>query len=202
MGQSKKVADLDDVTDALLMASRVFVALAASSVADLLSDLTLPQYRVLVVLATRGPQNLGSLAASLDVNPSTASRLCERLVRRRMIRRQTSRSDRREIRLSITDTGRQLYESVMARRREKLAVLVEGLDDEARTHLVAGLRSFAAAYSAEGKVREQAWSLGWSSGNPAAADVDGGENEGGPGDAGGPGPDGPGGAAEPTTPSA
>lgn len=169
MGQSKEVANLDDVTDALLMASRVFVALAASSVADLLSDLTLPQYRVLVVLATRGPQNLGSLAASLDVNPSTASRLCERLVRRKMIRRQTSRSDRREIRLSITDNGRQLYENVMAVRREKLAALVEGLDDDARTHLVAGLRSFAAAYSAEGKIREQAWSLGWSASDAAEA---------------------------------
>lgn len=149
------------MTDALLTASRVFVAIAAQSVADLLADLTLPQYRVLVVLATKGPQNLGSLATTLEVNPSTASRLCERLVRRRLIRRQTSRTDRREIRLSITGEGRTLYDDVMDRRRTKLRALVKDLDSDTRVNLVAGLRSFAAAYSGEQSSRGQAWTMGW-----------------------------------------
>lgn len=165
------------------MASRVFVGLAAQSVADLLADLTLPQYRVLVVLATRGPQNLGSLAATLEVNPSTASRLCERLVRRHLIRRQTSRTDRREIRLSLAPTGQQLYEDVMSRRREKLASLVAVLDEDTRSHLVAGLRSFGAAYADESKPREQAWSLGWSltpAGSAGHQDAGGDAGEGDP----------------------
>lgn len=143
------------------MASRVFVALAAQSVSDHLAGLTLPQYRVLVVLAARGPQNLGSLAAVLEVNPSTASRLCERLVRRGLIRRQTSRTDRREIRLSITDGGQALYEQVMARRSENLAQLVDSLDEGDRANLVSGLRAFNAACASHGAVREQPWSLGW-----------------------------------------
>jgi DNA-binding MarR family transcriptional regulator len=155
--------EVEAVTESLLLASRVFVALAAQSVADLLSDLTLPQYRVLVVLSTTGPQNLGSLAHSLDVNPSTASRLCERLVRRRLIRRQTSRSDRREVRLSITDSGRELFEQVIERRRKKVADLVQTLDPDTREHLVVGLRALAEAY---GEAPEQPWSLGWSVPHP------------------------------------
>ena len=48
----------DELVDALLSASRVMVGLAARSVADLDSEVTLPQYRALVVLASRGPQRV------------------------------------------------------------------------------------------------------------------------------------------------
>lgn len=155
-------ADVDEVTDALLVASRIFVALAAQSVADPLADLTLPQFRVLVVLATRGPQNLGSLAAALEVNPSTASRLCERLVRRRLIRRQTSTADRREIRLTISPGGRDAYEHVMARRRERLATLVARLDEASRVHLLVALPALTAAFAAEADSQAPRSSLEWS----------------------------------------
>lgn len=151
----------DDLTEALLSASRVFVALAAQSVAEPVADLTLPQFRVLVVLATRGPQNLGSLAAALEVNPSTASRLCERLVRRRLIKRQTSSTDRREIRLTIAPNGLEAYELVTARRRERLGALVDRLPPDARTHLLAGLPALSDAFAAEFDSRSSAASLIW-----------------------------------------
>jgi hypothetical protein len=48
----------DELVEALLSASRVMVGLAARSLADLDSDVTLPQYRALVVLASRGPQRV------------------------------------------------------------------------------------------------------------------------------------------------
>jgi DNA-binding MarR family transcriptional regulator len=93
----------ENLIDEMMAASRVFVAIVARSLAELAPDLTLPQYRVLVVLATEGSQNMNGLAAALGVTPSTASRLCERLVQRKMVSRRTSRTDRREVRLSITD---------------------------------------------------------------------------------------------------
>lgn len=150
--------DLDAVTEAVLAASRAFVGVAAQSVADLLADITLPQYRVLVVLSTTGPQTLGALAQALDVSPSTASRLCDRLVRKKLIRRQTSRTDRREVRLSASETGMTLYQEVLARRREKIAAIVKGVPKKHRAHLVEGLRAFTAA---AGEAPEQPWSLGW-----------------------------------------
>jgi DNA-binding MarR family transcriptional regulator len=150
--------DLDVVTDAVLTASRAFVAIAAQSVAGCLPELTLPQYRVLAVLATRGPQNLGSLADTLEVNPSTASRLCDRLVRKRLITRETGRDDRREVLLSPTPDGMDLYRQVIDRRRAKLAHIVEQLAPETRSQLVAGLRAISKAV---GEAPDQPWSLGW-----------------------------------------
>ena len=76
----------DELIDALLSASRVMVALAARSLADLDADVTLPQYRALVVLASRGPQRVVDISTELGVNPSTGTRMCDRLVRKGLMR--------------------------------------------------------------------------------------------------------------------
>jgi DNA-binding MarR family transcriptional regulator len=152
--------DLNVVTDAVLAASRAFVAIAARSVTDLLADITLPQYRVLVVLATSGPRSLRVLAEALDASPSTTSRLCERLARKKLIRRQASRSDRREVRLSATDNGLTLYQEVIARRRETIAGIVRAVPAAKRSHMVDGLTAFT---DAAGAAPEQPWSVGWTS---------------------------------------
>ena len=57
--------DTEDVVDALLIASRALVAVAAKSVAAVDDEVTLPEYRALVVLATLGSQNLGGLSGHL-----------------------------------------------------------------------------------------------------------------------------------------
>ena len=64
--------------DALLAASRALVAISARSIAGT-DDVTLPQFRMLVVLS-QSPTNLSGLARSLDVAPSTAMRMVDRLV--------------------------------------------------------------------------------------------------------------------------
>ena len=68
------------MTDALLTASRLLVAISAQSIANVDETLTIPQFRTMVILSTRGPVNLATLAGLLDVNPSTTGRMAERLV--------------------------------------------------------------------------------------------------------------------------
>ena len=46
------------MVDAVLTASRVLVAIAARSLADAGEEVTLTQYRSLVILASRGPQSI------------------------------------------------------------------------------------------------------------------------------------------------
>src|ERR1700758_5540342 len=77
----------DELVDTVLAASRALVAVAARSLAAAGDEVTLPQYRALVVLAARGPQGTAELAAALAVNPSTVTRMCDRLVRRGLVRR-------------------------------------------------------------------------------------------------------------------
>ena len=74
--------DQEAVVDAVLSASRVLVAIAARSLADAGEEVTLTQYRSLVVLASRGPQSMAALAEAVAVTPATASRMCDRLVKK------------------------------------------------------------------------------------------------------------------------
>ena len=50
--------------------------------ADIAEEVTLTQYRTLVVLASRGPQGLAGLADAVGVTPATATRMCDRLVKK------------------------------------------------------------------------------------------------------------------------
>jgi hypothetical protein len=52
----------DDVVDAVVTASRAMIAVAVRSLSGLAEDITIAQYRTLVVLASRGPQKLADLA--------------------------------------------------------------------------------------------------------------------------------------------
>ena len=110
------VAD-EAAVDAVLTASRTLIAVATSSLGAAAEDTTIAQYRALVVLASRGPQRMTDLAGALDVTPSTAGRMCDRLLRKGLIRRHRARADRRAVQVSISPAGRQVVDQATARRR-------------------------------------------------------------------------------------
>jgi DNA-binding MarR family transcriptional regulator len=151
-------ADSEDVVDAVLSASRVLVAIAARSLADAGEEVTLTQYRALVVLASRGAQGVAALAEAVAVTPPTASRLCDRLVRKGLVRRRPDRHDRRQVRVGLTEAGRRLIDTVTARRRDEIAALLAAVSPEERQSVAAALRRLAAS---AGEVPEQEWSSGW-----------------------------------------
>jgi DNA-binding MarR family transcriptional regulator len=150
------------LVDALLSASRVMVGLAARSVADLGFDVTLPQYRALVVLASRGPQRIVDISAELGVTSSTGTRMCERLVRKGLIQRERSDVDRREVRLTLTDDGEYLVQEVTRRRRRELSRIVDTVPEVSYEPLTAALRSLA---DTAGELPDSEWWLGWHEGD-------------------------------------
>ena len=97
--------DCEAVVDAVLSASRVLVAVAARSLGDVAEEVTLTQYRTLVVLASRGPQSLAELAEAVDVTPPTATRMCDRLIKKGLVVRRHERGDRRLVRLTLAKRG-------------------------------------------------------------------------------------------------
>src|SRR6187551_1412860 len=112
-------AKLKDDVDATLTASRALVGVVARSLAGVLEQITLPQFRVLVVLCADGPLRSGVLAERLSIHQSTFTRTADRLVAQGWIRREVSAESRREVIVDLTDSGRQLVLDVMqARRRE------------------------------------------------------------------------------------
>jgi DNA-binding MarR family transcriptional regulator len=157
----------EDLVDALLAASRVMVSLAARSVADIDADVTLPQYRAMVVLASRGPQRVVDISAELGVNSSTGTRMCERLVRKDLVRRERSDTDRREVRLTLTPAGEYLVQEVTRRRREELTRIVDTVPELWQEPVSTALRSLALT---AGELPDSEWWLGWHNGDTPNGD--------------------------------
>ncbi len=150
--------DRDELIDAVLGASRALVAVAARSLGGLGEDVTLPQYRALVELAARGPQRPADLASAMGVDPSTATRMCDRLVRKQLVQRRRISADRRGVRVSLTLAGCALVGEVTHRRRVEIAQILGRMPHAERASALTALRVFA---DAAGEVPEQDWSLGW-----------------------------------------
>ena len=148
----------DAVLEAVLAASRALVAIAARSLADAGEEVTLTQYRSLVVLASRGPQGLGALAELLAVTPPTVSRMCDRLVRKQLILRRADPRDRRQIRVALSARGHRLVEEVTHRRRKEIAQLLVSMSPAEQASVATSLQRLA---DAAGEVRDQDWSSGW-----------------------------------------
>ena len=143
--------------DAVLTASRAMVAVATMSLGTAAEDTTIAQYRALVVLASRGPQRLVDLAAALGVMPSTAGRMCDRLVRKGLIRRHRARADRRAVQVSITSVGRDVVDQATSRRRALIARILSRLPGDRQASVADALRAFA---EAAGEVPDSRWPSG------------------------------------------
>lgn len=152
----------EELTESILLASRAMVAVAVRSLAATDEDVTLPQYRTLVVLAYGGPKRLADLATNLQVSPSTATRMCDRLVRKELITRQRDVIDRREVNLHVTDKGGQLIHAVMERRRQEVRRMLRSIPTEARSQLSASLELLVKAVGDEPP--DMHWSPGWHDG--------------------------------------
>jgi DNA-binding MarR family transcriptional regulator len=150
--------DNDAIVDAVLTASRVLVAVAARSLGALAEEVTLTQYRTLVVLASRGPKSLAELADAVAVTPPTATRMCDRLIKKGLVVRRNDRGDRRLVHLTLAKRGRDLVDEVTQRRRAEIVELVRAVPEDQRAAMVDSLQRLSAA---AGEVPEQDWSAGW-----------------------------------------
>ncbi|WP_409426290.1 MarR family transcriptional regulator [Mycobacterium sp. SMC-11] len=136
---------VDAITDALLTASRLLVAISAHSIAQVDETITIPQFRTLVILSNRGAMNLATLASLLGVQPSTTGRMVDRLVGAGLIDRLPHPTSRRELVADLTARGRDVVHQVTALRRAAIADIVATLPAKERHGLVSALTAFTAA---------------------------------------------------------
>lgn len=140
-----------------MAASQVLVAMAARSLAETTdTDVTLPQFRALVVLAVRGARRPSDLGTELGVDPSTATRMCDRLVRKDLIAREHSTVDRRAVQVDLTESGRALVATVMARRRREMEGLVAAVPVEYHPAVITALQALV---DAAGAAPDRDWAL-------------------------------------------
>ena len=98
-----------------------------------------PKLSVLSFLGTSGPASLASLAAAEQVQAPTMSRLVEGLVEEGLVTRETHATDRRKVRIAITEAGRALLSDGEVERVAALASRLRRLADSERRALARGV---------------------------------------------------------------
>lgn len=135
----------DEDVEATMAASLALLGTVVRSLGRALEQVTLPQYRALVVLAEHGPLRSGDLANHLGVHQSTMTRTADRLVAGGWVTREPSPSSRREVLVALTDQGRALVTEALAQRRREVAEVLSRTDDRGRRAIRTGFEAFAAA---------------------------------------------------------
>ena len=153
-------SDFDAALDALVLASRAVVGIAARSLPEW-ADVSLVQFRALVLLERDGALNAGALAEQLHVSPSTVTGLCDRLEARGLVVRALGSESRREVVVQLSPVGKALVDTAIAARRLEMARILERIPPDELRGMTTALTAIAAA---AGESPEQAWSAGWRSG--------------------------------------
>ncbi|WP_288467550.1 MarR family transcriptional regulator [uncultured Curtobacterium sp.] len=130
---------MDDSDDGgvALEASVIGLGLVLRSLAPALEHVTLQQYRVLVLVVTRGRQRSGDLAAELGLLPSGVTRIVDRLVRDGLVERTASDRSGREVLVRGTDRAVALVHEVLDARRVAIGDLLQRMTGRERDAVLA-----------------------------------------------------------------
>jgi DNA-binding MarR family transcriptional regulator len=131
--------------DATLAASRALLGVVARSLGGALEVVTLPQFRVLVILSTAGPLRMGAVAERMGAIPSTFSRFIDRMVSGGWVERSSSPDNRREVLIELTASGRKLVDEVTERRRAGISSILSAMTADQQSAVGNAFQAFADA---------------------------------------------------------
>lgn len=134
-----------ETVEAVVRAARVFAAVTAESIAQAGEGVTLPQLRVLVLVAQEGTWSNAAVARALDIHISSASRLCDRLVQAGLLGRQHDPENRRRVELTLTPVGSRLVTAVTEHRRLAFTRILALMPAEQSQSLTSAMATFADA---------------------------------------------------------
>jgi len=125
-----------DLVHDFLAGARVF----AKSVRDVIEGavlqevagpkVTMPQLKLLYLVAQTDSVTIGDAAEFLGVTSPAVSKTVEKLVRRRLLRRNDIQGDRRSSQLSLTEASKRLLETYEAARNQKAAEIFANYSPE------------------------------------------------------------------------
>lgn len=130
---------------ALQAATRVLAGVALRSLDVLDGVITLPQYRMLSVLAGLGRARSARVARALSLDASTVTRLADRLVAAGHVARGSDPAHRSVVTLELTPSGRHLVSAVSGWRQHELSRIVAALPPATRAGLTSVLGELVTA---------------------------------------------------------
>ena len=118
------------------------IALADASA----SDLTLSQWRALVVIGRAGNLRVGDVAVRIGTSLPSTSRLIGRLERRGYVHTERDERDKRATLVTLTARGMGVRSAVIARRRELMTTALSTFPTRLPADLSGGLATLAKAF--------------------------------------------------------
>ncbi|NJN16714.1 MAG: winged helix-turn-helix transcriptional regulator [Oscillochloris sp.] len=125
---------------------RLAFALQHSAVQQWLElELTMAQFKTLIVVAQRGPIGVNDLAAVLAITQPTASHLVERLSKIDLVERTNDPADRRRSLIQLSPHGIELMATLHRGTQDQLHELLGAMSADNRSALMQGMRAMLVA---------------------------------------------------------
>ncbi len=121
------------------MAGLLHTALVAGAGYWAKLDLTMPQLKTLLLLGQQGSATVSWLAGSMHVSPPNVTGILDRLEGRGLVRRTSDRSDRRVVRIVLTEGGTALLADMERAGLGAVTEAVHRLGARQRSALLEGL---------------------------------------------------------------
>ncbi len=116
---------------------------------DCCRKVTLAQCHALLEISDSESTSVNDLAKTLELNKSTVSRTVENLVKKKLVRRVPSLSDRRFVALVLTDLGRKLCAAIHAENDQMFSQKLSRLSLDQRNSIFVQFRLLVDALSNE-----------------------------------------------------
>ena len=102
-------------------------------------NLTLPQILSLLAVHADGPMTVAQIASEVHLSSSTMVGIIDRLETKKLLKRERSASDRREVYIHITDEGTRIAQKAPIPLQDKLIVGLTKLTDSQEKTLIKSL---------------------------------------------------------------
>ena len=112
-------------------------------------QITGPQLACLLVINSRGPVTVSSLARDVYLSPSTIVGILDRLEQKTLVLRKRSSQDRRVVNIEITEAGRDLVRSAPSPLQETLAKALQKLSEKEQVVITKSLEKIVALMEAQ-----------------------------------------------------
>lgn len=126
---------------------RDLIGIALRSLDEFAPSISLPKFRMLLVLGELGRVPSGRLAGALGVSASSVTRMADRLVDEGLVSRAPGEHSRSVVALELTQAGHATVDRVVSWRHDELRRLLSGLEPSALAAATDALERFATAAS-------------------------------------------------------
>jgi len=151
MGHKEKTTLQDNVTEMVVVSLRRIIRAIDLRSRFLVTSygLTGPQLTVLRELSVHGGVSVGELTRAIHVSQATVTGILDRLVKRDLVSRKRSETDRRRVHVWLTDSGEQLLADAPPLLQEDFTIQFGKLDDWEQTQVLSALQRVVAMMEAK-----------------------------------------------------